>query len=142
MGSEREAAARNTELRQKSQTRDQQTFSIKKQKESILGFMSQVIPRAIIQFFHCSIKAAADSTGRGSACVLERLYNMWGIHWQSLLQTCMQPHTEACIQEHASAGQPCLLASWQHFKPSSHCTAAHHVPTAPHEQSVHSATSA
>lgn len=85
MGSEREAAARNTELRQKSQTRDQQTFSIKKQKESILGFMSQVIPRAIIQFFHCSIKAAADSTGRGSACVLERLYNMWGIHWQSLL---------------------------------------------------------
>lgn len=78
MGSEREAAARNTELRQKSQTRDQQTFSIKKQKESILGFMSQVIPRAIIQFFHCSIKAAADSTGRGSACILERLYNMWG----------------------------------------------------------------
>lgn len=65
MGSEREAAARNTELRQKSQTRDQQTFSIKKQKESILGFMSQVIPWAIIQFFLCSIKAAADIQEEG-----------------------------------------------------------------------------
>lgn len=78
MGSEREAAARNAELRQRSQTRDQLTFSIKKQKESILGFMGQVIPKAIIQFFHCGIKTAADSTGRGSACVLERLYNMQG----------------------------------------------------------------
>lgn len=36
--------------------------------------MGHVIPRAIIQFFHRGIKAAADNTGRGSAFVLERLY--------------------------------------------------------------------
>lgn len=85
MRNEREAAARDAELRQKSQTRDQLTFSIKNQKESILGFMGQVIPKAIIQFFHCGIKTAAGSTGRGSACVLERRYNMQGNTLQSLL---------------------------------------------------------